>query len=191
MASFSFDPIQIFGLGDVICSWLPWQWRPFVSTWAIWRHFRDLRPGFSCTAFLSSRGSQNRLGFEKTGYRVGVGMSVAADGQRTFTVHPLLFGGENISGHSLHQVDASITLMRNQRKISLQVEFQQGGPGSQGEIEVVPPKALLNLIHRFSDDDPDFLAITSHPTIDRFLQVVGGFTLDITIDGEPIMELPV
>jgi hypothetical protein len=175
---------QVFGIADSIRLWLPWQWRPFVSNWLVWSAMLALLSAILLLLhFVFKEDRKIDWDFEKSGYPVRAGLSVDND-IRTYPVGSLVFSGENISGHALHQVDASITLMKDGRRIPLQVLFPSGGPGSPADIEFVPPKAALSLCSLFQPEEPHFPGVTGQITTDEFLRDIGGFTLDISIDGD-------
>jgi hypothetical protein len=184
MASFSLDPLQIFGFADVVRSWLPWPWRPLVSPWLV-------LCGMSAVAALIFLALHFGLRekpkidwrFEKTGYPVRLGWSQPADGPRTYNVESVDFSGENISGHTLHQFDGEIILVRDRRRLPLLVVADSAWiPIS--ELDSVPPKAIFFSGGQFRSDGVHWTEFSKALTPDEFLRDFGGFEVSITIDGD-------
>lgn len=183
MASFSFDPWQILGVAEVVRSWLPWQWRPFVSQSLIWSGF-FLIAAIICLGLHFALRTKPKIDwtFERTGYVVQIGTTFV-NGQFTKRVEGISAQGENVSGHALHQVDGKITLHRDQRELPL-FAIINAAWAALADIEAVPPKAILSLGGQFRGDGVHWQEYPGTMTMDQFLRDFGGFTLSIVIDGE-------
>jgi len=65
--------------------------------------------------------------FEKTGFPVHVGwVQPVADGPRTYVISGLNLGGENISGHGLHQFDGILFSPGTKKTLPLFVVWPAG-----------------------------------------------------------------
>ena len=101
----------IDGIADFARSVLPWQYRSVASNWAVFAViFAMLAAVFGALHFLFREKPKIDWNFEKTGYPVTLSWSQAADGTRTYVVDGINLNGENISGHTLHQIDGDIRL---------------------------------------------------------------------------------
>jgi hypothetical protein len=183
MPSFSIDPLQVFGFADVVRSWLPWQWRPAVSSWLIWSFFLFALSVVSLALHFALR-EKPKLDwvFERTGLPVTLGWRMNA-GVRTYVVQGLQLGGQNISGHKLHQFDAEIVLHRDQRKLPVFIAAE-GAWWPLDQIEPVLPNAFMELGGSFRGDGLHWPEYPGELTPDQFLRDFGGFTYSITIDGD-------
>jgi len=122
----------IDSIADFARSVLPWQYRAAASNWAVFAViFVLLAAVFGMLHFLLREKAKIDWNFERTGYPVRLGWSQNADGVRTYRIDAIELGGENISGHTLHQVDADITLARDKKVLPLFViiNFCMGAVG--------------------------------------------------------------
>jgi hypothetical protein len=183
MASFSLDPSQIFGLAELVRSWLPWQWRPFVSPWLILSGlFLVIAIFFVALHFVLREKPKISWEFEKEGTPISL-EATWNEGNHVFLVGGLGFGGENISGHALHQVDGEITLLRDRRTLPVFVAIE-GRWMAVDQIESAPSRSVLSLGGQFRGDGLHWSEFPSRMTPDEFLRDFGAFSVSITIDGD-------
>lgn len=121
--------------------------------------------------------------FEKTGYPVRLSSSRDTSGNATYYVDGVEFGGENISGHTLHQIDAEIKLLRDNQRVPTFVVINSAWH-NLSELGSVPPKAMLFLGLGFRSDGVHAPSFSQRMTPEQFLRDFGGFTFSTTIDGD-------
>jgi len=183
MSSFSIDPSQLFGFAEVVRSWLPWQWRPSVTPWLILSgSCFILCLVFVVVHVLAREKPIVDWQFYKTGTPLSIGMQWN-EGIATSYVEGIQLGGENISGHALHQIDGEVTLLRTGQKLPLFAIIQaQWMPADQ--IESVPPKAILSLGGQFRGDGLHWPEFPTRMRPSDFLREFGAFSVSINIDGD-------
>ncbi|RTL48620.1 MAG: hypothetical protein EKK40_17225 [Bradyrhizobiaceae bacterium] len=105
--NFSFDPRAIFGFADTVRDFLPWQWRPYFSNSLVWAIILfSVALLLTGIHFLTREKPKIAWTFQTTGFPVI--LEWQGDGEKlSFFVEGLNLGGENISGHTLNQVDAT------------------------------------------------------------------------------------
>ena len=106
---------------------------------------------FGALHFLFREKPKIDWNFEKTGYPVTLSWSQAADGTRTYVVDGINLNGENISGHTLHQIDGDIRLTQDNRVLPLFAVIN-GIWDSLSELDGVPSRAILSLGFQFRPD---------------------------------------
>jgi hypothetical protein len=173
----------VYSFAETIRSWLPWQWRAVVTPWLIISAICALAaPLFLGIHFWAREKPKINWLF----YNVGTPITLGArwnEGVAAFVVDGVQFSGANISGHTLHQVDAEITLLRTGKKLPLFVIIDaQWMPTEQ--IESVPPNAFLTLGGQFRGDGTHWPEYGSEMTPNDFLRDFGAFSVSITIDGD-------
>jgi hypothetical protein len=182
--SFQWMLTAIDGIADFARSALPWQYRSSASNWAVFAVIFGISACiFGLLYFWFREKPKIDWNFERTGYPVFLSGSVDKEGIATFHVDGLQFGGENISGHALHQIDGGITLSRTKKDLPLFVIID-GAWAPLSELESVPPRAILLVGFSFRSDGVHLPEFPLRMSPDQFLRDFGAFTLDVTIDGD-------
>jgi hypothetical protein len=173
----------IDGIADFARSALPWQYRPLASNWAVFSAiFGSLAVVLGLLHFALRERPKIAWNFEKTGYPVRLNWS-NADGVITYHVDGIELGGENISGHALHQIDAEITLARDGRHLPVFVIINRAW-AHLNELDGIPSRAMCFVGVPFRADGVNLPNYPTRMTPDQFLRDFGGFTFSITIDGD-------
>jgi len=121
--------------------------------------------------------------FEQTGFVVNPGQRVEA-GERSYYLNGIYLNGENISGHSIHQMEGEIILQRDGRRLPLFISGPNGWR-RMGDLITLPPRREFTVGADFRADlDLHWPGFANSMTPDQFLTSIGGFTINIIADGE-------
>jgi hypothetical protein len=171
-------------VADFVRSALPWQYRSLASNWAVFAVvFAVAAIVLGLIHLLQREKPKIDWNFVNSGYPVRLSWSQTGDGIRTYHVDGIDLGGENISGHTLHQIDGEITLTRDKKTLPLFVVIN-GAWAPMAELDGVPSRALMYVGFGFRSDGVHHDEFSKRMTPDQFLRDFGSFTFSITIDGD-------
>jgi hypothetical protein len=184
----NFSPAWIVTAVDAVAdfarSGLPWNYRQAASNWMVFGVILLLLAIlFFAIHFFTQEKPKISWNFENTGYPVRLSWSRDATRNVTYYVDGVEFGGENVSGHTLHQIDAEIKLLRDNQRVPTFVVIN-GAWHNLNELGSVPPRAMLFLGLGFRSDGLHLPSFSQKMTPDQFLRDFGGFTFSTTIDGD-------
>jgi hypothetical protein len=170
-------------VADFVRSALPLQYRHVASNWLIFAFLFALAAVLlAFSHFVFRERPKIAWNFSNVGYPVALGASLATvESPWTYGVDGIQLGGENVSGHDLYQVDGRIEL-RDGRKLPLFVAVD-GAWRPLGELEKIPPRAMLSIGGQFRADGVHWDEFPSGMQIDRFLKEFGGLNITVSIDG--------
>jgi hypothetical protein len=182
--NFSLDPTQLFGLATTVRNLLPWTIRPSISNWIILALMFILAALVMVALhFVFREKPKIDWSMYKTGSPVNLGGSWDQSGQFHPRIDVVEFGGVNISGHALHQIEGKIVLGRGKKELPMFV-ILDGAWAWTDQIDIVPPNATITLGGPFQNYGVHWPDFEDRPTPDGFLRDFGAFTAIITIDGE-------
>ena len=178
------DIVQIFNLAEYVRPWLPWTWRMYATSALIWSAilFAGALVALS-THFIVREKSKVDWQFLKTGRPFEGGWQTDAEGNViNYSIGGFQLVGENVSGRAIHQISGELTLPD---KSQLPLLIAADGQWTQtSQVEAIPRFAQINVGAQFRSDAPGWAGYTEPMKPDRFIQVFGGSTVSVTLDGQ-------
>jgi hypothetical protein len=186
MASFGYGDVAaiVDAVPNIVRSILPWQWRSSVSNWLAWSAIAFVAAILLALAHEVFRERPKiKWDFEDSGFVVRTNQRVSATGERSYNVTGFYLDGQNISGHTIHQMDGELVLQADGRRLPLFI----GGPNGwrrMDELIALPARRQFGLGAEFRPDtEHQWPGFETEMTPDQFLRAFGGFTINITVDG--------